>query len=87
VVGVAILIAVDELRTNFSQVARSDQLLALHAAGVRAGRPAVHQRKSHMVPKDDFAWKVHRTNPLLRNPERPEIATGFSQQPLSGGLK
>jgi hypothetical protein len=52
VAGIAILIAVDELRTNFSQVACSDPRLAHHAEGVRAGRPAVHQRKSDMAAQD-----------------------------------
>ena len=42
VVGIAILIAVNELRSDFSQVARSDPRLAHHAEGVRAGRSAVY---------------------------------------------
>jgi hypothetical protein len=49
VVGIAILIAVDELCANFAQVARSDHFLALHAEGIRAGKPAVHQRESYMA--------------------------------------
>ena len=39
---VAIVIAVDELRPDFTQVVRSDRLDAHHAQGSRARRPPIH---------------------------------------------
>ena len=50
VIGVAILIAVGELRPDFSQIARSDRLIAHHTERLRAGRPAIHQDESHVAP-------------------------------------
>jgi hypothetical protein len=49
-IGVAILIAVGELRPDFSQIARSDRLIAHHTERSRAGRPPVHQYESHVAP-------------------------------------
>jgi hypothetical protein len=49
-IGVAILIAVGELRPDFSQIARSDRLIAHHTERLRAGRPPVHQYESHVAP-------------------------------------
>jgi hypothetical protein len=48
-IRVAIVIAVDELRPDFSQVACSDWLSAHHTGGLRAGRPAIHQDESHVA--------------------------------------
>ena len=50
VIRVAIVIAVDEVRPDFSQVACSDWLIAHHTGGLRAGRPAIHQDESHVAP-------------------------------------
>ena len=49
VVRVAIVIAVDEVRPDFAQVAWSDWLIAHHADGLPAGRPAVHQDEFHVL--------------------------------------
>ena len=49
VVRVAIVIAVDEMRPDLSQIALFDRLIAPHAEGSRAGRPAVHQDESHVA--------------------------------------
>jgi hypothetical protein len=49
-IRVAIVITVDEVRTDFPQVACSDRLIAHHAAGLPAGRPPVHQYESHVAP-------------------------------------
>jgi len=50
VIGVAIMIAVDEVRPDFSQVACPDWLTAQHAEGLRAGNPAIHQNEFHVAP-------------------------------------
>jgi hypothetical protein len=52
VIRVAIVVAVDEMRPDFSQVACADRLTAHHAAGVRAGHPAIHHDESHLAPPD-----------------------------------
>ena len=49
-VRVAIVIAVDEVRPDLSQVACSDRLIAHHTDGVRAGPPAIHQYEFHVAP-------------------------------------
>lgn len=48
--GVAIVIAVDEVRPDFSHVTCSDRLAAYHTGGLRAGRPPIHQCESHVAP-------------------------------------
>ena len=50
VIGVAIMIAVGEPRTDFSQIVRPDWLAAQHTERLRAGRPAIHQHESHVPP-------------------------------------
>jgi len=50
---VAILIAVDELRSEFPQVIRSDWLIAHRTERSRAGRPAIYQNESHVMPPCD----------------------------------
>ena len=47
---VAILVAVDEARSEFSQVARSDRLIAHHTQGSQARHPPIHQDESHVAP-------------------------------------
>jgi hypothetical protein len=49
-VGVAIVIAVGEVRPDFSQVARFDRLEAAHAKEPRARRPAIHEDEFHVAP-------------------------------------
>jgi hypothetical protein len=50
VTGVAIEIAVGELRPDFTQIAPADGFTALHTQGLRAWRPAIHQYESHVAP-------------------------------------
>src|SRR3979411_1683771 len=50
VIGVAIMIAVGELCSDFSQIARADWLTAPPAERLPAGRPAIHQYESHVAP-------------------------------------
>ena len=50
VLRVAIRIAVDEVRPDFSQIACSDWLIALHTEGLWARRSAVHQDEPHVAP-------------------------------------
>ena len=52
VVRVAIVIAVDEVRPDLSEIAFFDRLIAHHAEGSRAGRPAIHLDESHLAPPD-----------------------------------
>ena len=49
---VAILIAIDEVRPEFSQVVRSDRLIAHHTQGSRTGRSPIHQDESHVASPD-----------------------------------
>jgi hypothetical protein len=51
VVRVAIVIAVDEVRPDFAQVAWSDRLSAHHAQGLRARGSAIHQDEVHVLPR------------------------------------
>jgi hypothetical protein len=48
-VGVAIVIAVGEVRPDFSQVACFDRLEAAHAKGPWARCPAIHQNEFHVA--------------------------------------
>jgi hypothetical protein len=50
VIGVAIVIAVDEVRPDFSQVAGFNWLIAHQTEGLRTGRPAIHHDESHVTP-------------------------------------
>jgi hypothetical protein len=50
VIGVAIMIAVDQLRSDFSEVTCPDWLAAQHTDGFLAGRPAIRQYESHVAP-------------------------------------
>jgi hypothetical protein len=50
VIGIAIVIAVDEVRPDFSQVACSNWLIAHQTEGLRTGRPAIHHDESHVTP-------------------------------------
>jgi hypothetical protein len=47
---VAIVIAVDEVRPDFSQIVRFDWPIAAHADGLWVGRSAIHQDESHVAP-------------------------------------
>jgi hypothetical protein len=51
-VGVAIVIAVGEVRPDFSQVACFDRLEAAHAKEPRARRPVVHHDEFHVAPSN-----------------------------------
>lgn len=48
--GVAIMIAVGEVRSDFPQIAFADRLAAQHAMGSRGGYPAIHQYEFHVAP-------------------------------------
>jgi hypothetical protein len=50
VIGIAFVIAVEEPRADFSQIARSDVFTAPRTKGLPARRPAVHQKVSHVAP-------------------------------------
>ena len=48
--GIAIVIAVGEVRPDFSQVACFDRLEAAHANGFWARRSTIHQDEFHVAP-------------------------------------
>jgi hypothetical protein len=50
VIDVAIVIAIGESRPDFSQIALSNWLTALHTKRPWAGCPAIHQNKFHVAP-------------------------------------
>jgi hypothetical protein len=50
VICVAVVIAVDEVRPDFSQVGCFNRLIAHHTEGLRAGPPAIHQYEFHVAP-------------------------------------
>ena len=77
-IGVAIMIAVGEPRSDFSEVTRPDRLIAAHTQGSPAGCPSIHQYESHV------AFPNCRSS-LLRNPGRRDIGAYCLPQPLSGG--
>jgi hypothetical protein len=60
---VAIVIAIDEVRSDFSQVARSDWLIAHHTQGSRTGLSAIYQDESHVAPPN---VKQNTISPALR---------------------
>ena len=49
-IGVAIVIAVGEVRPDFSQVACFDRLQTARTEGPWARRPAIHQDEFHVRP-------------------------------------
>ena len=57
-VGVAIVIAVGEVRPDFSQVACFDRLEAAHAKGPWARRSAIHQDKFHVAPPNAKQYAI-----------------------------
>jgi hypothetical protein len=50
VIGVAIMIAVEQPGSNFPQKACSDWLTAQHTRGLLAGRPVIHQYEFQVAP-------------------------------------
>src|SRR5271167_4642062 len=50
VIRIAIVIAVEELRPDLSQVAGPDWLAAQHTGVLLEGRPVVHQYEFHVAP-------------------------------------
>jgi hypothetical protein len=50
VIGVAIMIAVEDPGSDFSQIACPDWLTAQHTRGLFAGRPVIHQCEFHVAP-------------------------------------
>jgi hypothetical protein len=58
VIGVAIVIAVGEVRPDFSQVALFDRLQAAHAKRSWARRPAIHQDEFHVAPSNAKQYAV-----------------------------
>jgi hypothetical protein len=50
VIGVAIMIAVEEPGSDFSQIACPDWLTAQHTRGLFARRPVIHQYEFHAAP-------------------------------------
>jgi hypothetical protein len=58
VIGVAIVIAVGEVRPDFSQVACFDRLEAAHAKGPWARRPAIHQDEFHVTSPNAKQYAV-----------------------------
>jgi hypothetical protein len=57
-VGVAIVIAVGEVRPDFSEVACLDRLEAAHAKGPWARLPAIHQDEFHVTPPNAKPYAV-----------------------------
>jgi hypothetical protein len=49
VICIASVVAVGEVRPDFSQVTRADRLMAHHTAGRPAQRPSVDQYESHVA--------------------------------------
>jgi len=49
-IRVAIMIAVDEIRSDFAQVVSADCLIAHRAERLPAPHPAIHQDESHVAP-------------------------------------
>ena len=66
VIGVAIMIAVGEPRTDLSQIVRPDWLTAQHTESLRTGRPAIHQYESHVASSN--AKRNDRGPSVSRNP-------------------
>ena len=56
VTGVALVIAVEERRYNFSQVALPDWVAARRTDRLRAGCPAIHQDEFHVPSLRSVSW-------------------------------
>jgi hypothetical protein len=50
VIRIATVIAIDEERSDFMQIVRSNRPFAHHARGSRERRPAIYQDESHVAP-------------------------------------
>jgi hypothetical protein len=85
-VGVAIMIAVDEVRPDFSQIARFDWPIAPHTERLWAGRSAIHQDESHVPPPNAERNTVSAVccSGILTFEENVARA---SPRSLSGGVK
>jgi hypothetical protein len=57
-IGVAIAIAVGEVRPDFSQVTCFDRLEAAHAKGLWPRCPAIHQDEFHVAPPNAKQFAV-----------------------------
>ena len=64
VIGVAIMIAVEEAGSEFSQIASCNRFTTQHTRGLLAGRSVIHQYEFHVAPpnaKQNMAsdgWKA-----------------------------
>ena len=88
VIGVAIMIAVGELRPDFSQIARPDWLAAQHTERLRTGRSAIHQYESHVAPPNAKQNTVSDAcKPLGGGAQRWFLPSGLSlfRSTFSGG--
>jgi hypothetical protein len=82
VIGIAVMIAVAELRAGFSQIAGPERLAAHHARISPARRSAVYKYKSHVAaPKE----KHSTGNTELDNKKGRELLK--AQPPCSGLVK
>jgi hypothetical protein len=63
VIGVALVIAVEEPRHDVSQVALPDWLAAQRTGRLRAGCPAIHQDEFHVASPD--AKNIVSAGPLI----------------------
>ena len=57
-IGVAIVIAVGEVRPDFSEVACFDRLQTARTKGPWARRPAIHQDEFHVAPPNAKQYAV-----------------------------
>jgi hypothetical protein len=74
VIGIAIVIAVAELRCDFSQIAYPDWFAAHHTETFGTGRPAIYKHESHATPSGAKQNKGNR------------ISSGIWPQNFSGGF-
>jgi len=86
VICVAIVIAVDEARSDFSQIARSDRPIAANTGGLWARRSAIHHDESHVPPPDVKQDAVSATRRSGISNFGKNL-TGASPRSLSGGVK
>jgi hypothetical protein len=83
-IGVAIMIAVDEVRSEFAQIVWPDWPTAQRTDGLPTGHPAIHQYEPHVAPPGVKQNSVS----LLRNPGVRKFVMRCSVGPFSGrGLK
>jgi hypothetical protein len=85
VIGVAIMIAVEEPGSDFSKIGCPDRLTAQHTRGLLAGLPVIHQYEFHVAPPgatQNAASDEREDTRVGSNEVIPPVGLSFSTRPF-----